>query len=316
MQSLPLVSVQIITYNQQNYVGEAIESTLKQDYPNLEIIVLDDCSDDNTALVVKKYLSDNRIKYYRNEKNIGRVKNYRKALYEHCKGEWVVNLDGDDYFTNSQYLTGAIRKILDCGGAEKVMFYQATIKSKNETNKIEYHFSHRIINNGWSLFPGKEYFLRCYENKFFSHLSTVYNRSKATKIGFYEHDILNSDLESMLKLALHGSVILENNVVGVWRIHENNASANFITEKNKDIKTIQRISNYARPFIGEKTASNWVRKAKKAITNLYREELASKGYLRRLIISFIKEGSMTKRSFILAPKAIVSWFKKTYKAHD
>ncbi|MGC8706738.1 MAG: glycosyltransferase family 2 protein, partial [Desulfurella sp.] len=88
----PKVTIAIPAYNQAKYIKQAIDSALNQDYPNLEVIVSDDASLDDTRQIVKEY-NDKRLKYYRNEKNIGRVANHRKLLYEYATGEYVLNLD-------------------------------------------------------------------------------------------------------------------------------------------------------------------------------------------------------------------------------
>ncbi len=73
--TLPLVTIGIPTYNQQEYLAAAVESALAQQYPNLEIIVADDCSTDETEKIVQPYLLDKRLKYFKNENNVGRVLN-------------------------------------------------------------------------------------------------------------------------------------------------------------------------------------------------------------------------------------------------
>jgi len=53
-QNLPKVTIMIATYNQERFIGEAIESAMAQDYPNLEIVVCDDCSTDRTYEIAKQ----------------------------------------------------------------------------------------------------------------------------------------------------------------------------------------------------------------------------------------------------------------------
>ena len=75
---LPKVSIMIPTYNQQKYILRAIESALSQDYENIEIVIVDDNSPDETQAIVEAYLSkknDTRIRYFRNQENIGIIKN-------------------------------------------------------------------------------------------------------------------------------------------------------------------------------------------------------------------------------------------------
>ena len=66
-----LVSIITPLYNSEKYVGQAIESVLKQTYKNWEMLIVDDCSTDDSRKVVKKYLADSRIKYFCMEVNSG-----------------------------------------------------------------------------------------------------------------------------------------------------------------------------------------------------------------------------------------------------
>ena len=90
-----LVSIIMPSYNTAGYIGETINSVLKQSYANWELIIVDDCSPDNTDEVVESYLSDTRIKYLKNEKNSGAAVSRNKALRE-AKGSWIAFLDSDD----------------------------------------------------------------------------------------------------------------------------------------------------------------------------------------------------------------------------
>src|SRR4026208_1483957 len=105
--SLPLVSLLIPTYNRAKWIGQAIESALQQDYPNLEIIINDDCSTDNSDEIIKNYVHDPRIRYLKNEKNLGVIDNFNKLFFELAKGEWVTILGSDAYLINPQFITEA-----------------------------------------------------------------------------------------------------------------------------------------------------------------------------------------------------------------
>ena len=90
-----LVSIIMPSYNTAKFISETIESVLEQTYTNWELIIVDDCSTDNTDEVVKSFLSDNRIKYIKNEKNSGAAVSRNRALRE-AKGKWIAFLDSDD----------------------------------------------------------------------------------------------------------------------------------------------------------------------------------------------------------------------------
>lgn len=93
----PKVSVLIPTYNSAAYLDEAITSVLNQTYTDFELIIVDNCSIDNTKELVQKYLSDNRVSYYRNDSNIGLGNNWNKCL-ELANGEYIKYLCSDDIF--------------------------------------------------------------------------------------------------------------------------------------------------------------------------------------------------------------------------
>lgn len=90
----PLVSVIMPAYNGAKYIAEAIESVLRQTYTNWELIIIDDCSIDDTLNIVKKY-QDIRIKILCNEKNMGISYSTNKGI-EVSNGKYIALLDDDD----------------------------------------------------------------------------------------------------------------------------------------------------------------------------------------------------------------------------
>jgi glycosyltransferase involved in cell wall biosynthesis len=97
MESIPKVSVLIPTYNYAYCLDEAVGSVLSQQFSDFELIIIDDCSKDNTDEVVSKYLSDPRVSYYKNAVNLGLVGNWNKCL-SYAKGEYIKLLCADDKF--------------------------------------------------------------------------------------------------------------------------------------------------------------------------------------------------------------------------
>ncbi len=90
-----LVSIIMPSYNTGKYIEDSIKSVINQTYENWELIIVDDCSTDDTDLIVKPYLEDERIKYLKNEKNSGAAVSRNYALRE-AKGKWIAFLDSDD----------------------------------------------------------------------------------------------------------------------------------------------------------------------------------------------------------------------------
>lgn len=90
-----LVSIIMPSYNTGRFIKETIESVLAQSYSDWELILVDDCSKDNTDEVVSQYLADKRVKYMKNDVNSGAAVSRNRALSE-AKGKWIAFLDSDD----------------------------------------------------------------------------------------------------------------------------------------------------------------------------------------------------------------------------
>jgi len=96
---LPLVSVVIPVYNGASFIKDAINSALAQTYPNIEIIVIDDGSTDNTPDILKVYASKKKIVSlaHRGRQNLG-VSHTRKVGVDYASGKYIAFLDADDMF--------------------------------------------------------------------------------------------------------------------------------------------------------------------------------------------------------------------------
>ncbi len=211
----PKVTIMIPTFNQAEFIGQAIDSALAQTYSNLEIIVGDDASTDTTQEIVAK-ITDSRLRYLRNPNNIGRTANYRNLLYRHSTGDYVVNLDGDDYYTDPEFLTRAV-ELIDVEENVVMVAGKASWKILNrefvsDLPDIEEASGLQIVKN----LPDKKYYLK--------HMATLYSRKVAIKIGFYSSTSNSSDWESLYRLSLLGKVKYLNRNVGIWRIHDRNES--------------------------------------------------------------------------------------------
>lgn len=291
--TLPLVSIIIPTYNQASYISRAVKSALDQVYPNLEIIIADDHSSENILIQIQELLDDPRIKYFKNNSNIGRVKNYRKSIEEYAIGDWVLVLDGDDYLTDNSFIADAIKLIIE---DENVVFVQAghTVLGKD----IVPYSSLPDIKQDYCIISGNEYFLN-FKNRF-SHLATLYKRSLAVNINFYRFNILSSDIESILRLSLLGKVILLKKTVGVWYQHSSNATRNpsSFTHK-KNILLYQYCSDFAKKKGINKSVSNdW------HIKNL------QVYILNEVKKSWQKEKKLNRKQLSLSLKLLIVLFKR------
>lgn len=103
MNKQPLVSVNMAAYNAGPYIGEAIQSVIGQTYQNWELIIVNDCSTDNTLEEINKF-NDPRIRVFHNEQNEGIVYTRNRALH-YSQGKYVSVLDADDVYLSAKLQT-------------------------------------------------------------------------------------------------------------------------------------------------------------------------------------------------------------------
>lgn len=101
----PLISINICTFNRANLISKAIESALAQNYRNIEIIIVDDNSSDNTEEIAKGFMSIHpNIFYFKNAGNLGITKNRNFALQK-SSGKYIAVLDSDDYWLDENKIS-------------------------------------------------------------------------------------------------------------------------------------------------------------------------------------------------------------------
>lgn len=225
----PKVTIMIPTYNQAGIIREAIDSALLQSYSEIEVIVGDDASSDETAEVVAN-ITDCRLKYAKNTVNLGRTNNYRNLLCNLATGDFVVNLDGDDYFTDPNFIAEAVKLIL---ASQNVVMVVARVTAKSSRN--EYLSNIPVVEEATGLeilknLPKDQYLL--------SHMGVLYARRLAIEIDCYRFPGISSDWESLYRLALRGTVKYLDRNIGVWRIHGGNETATTNIQKLVDNLTI------------------------------------------------------------------------------
>jgi glycosyltransferase involved in cell wall biosynthesis len=110
-----LFSIITVSYNSELFIHDAIISILSSTFLNFELIIIDDCSSDNTWGIINKF-DDKRIKKVRNKQNIGEYQNRNKALAL-AEGDWILYIDGDDFLYphGLSFLNEMINKYSDVG---------------------------------------------------------------------------------------------------------------------------------------------------------------------------------------------------------
>ncbi len=253
-----LVTIAIPTYGQAAVLPRAIESALAQDYPALEVLVVDDASPDATQAVAAAYASDPRVRVVRHATNLGRVATYRDTLFNVARGRYVLNLDGDDWLCDPHWTSTAV-ELLDADPGVAVAFARAST----------YHEATHTMEEDdpqWDLpeiADGNDVFRRYALGAAIPHPAAVYRRELALEADFYAHDVLGSDSVSFLLLLPGRRVAYVDRVVAVWRRHAGNASVHTDTGaliRNLAVADVPAVSPAARAAFSPPELRRWRRR--------------------------------------------------------
>ena len=107
----PTVSFVVPCYKLAHLLGECVDSILGQTYRDFEVLIMDDCSPDNTAEVAQSF-TDPRVRHVRNEPNLGHLRNYNKGI-ELARGKYVWLISADDRLRRPYVLERYVRCLMN-----------------------------------------------------------------------------------------------------------------------------------------------------------------------------------------------------------
>lgn len=209
-----LISVIIPTYRRANMLREAIQSVKMQDYPQVEIIAVDDNSWDETSKIAGEFPD---VVFLRNDVNKGPGYS-RKRGFEYSHGEYVVFLDDDDYYTDPSFFSHCVEKLKERDDATLVVadahVLDVVTGTYQENERKRY---------GWM--PCVDY-LRDFNRGQPGPLSTftsMFSRKMLLKAGIMDMTMVN-DIALYLKSLTNGYVYFMKTFIGVYRVHGANIS--------------------------------------------------------------------------------------------
>jgi glycosyltransferase involved in cell wall biosynthesis len=226
--SKPLVSILMPAYNTVRFIKFAIDSIKRQTYENWELIIVDDCSHDGTwELAVKLAESDDRIKVHRNDKNLGIVKN-RKRAYDLSFGDYVCHVDNDDML--ERYALEEMLAGFDMWPSVKLIYSdlsQIGIKGEHQLYSAAKNFDpDNLHQHGWRHFG-------------------MYKRDVMSHIDGYNTELVSGceDGDLFMQIAEKFPCARMPKPLYLYRSHDGNNSAN-----NKKCETCSErpVCNYVR----------------------------------------------------------------------
>ena len=218
-----LVSVLISVFNAQETISNSLNSILNQTYKNIEILIMDDCSTDNSFDILNSFqLDNNNVKIYKNSQNLGLTKSLNK-LVDMCNGDIIVRHDIDDYSVEKR-----IEKQVKALSRYKLDFCLARA-TRMDTKKPIPRFSFYL--------PDK--FVIKYKNPFI-HGTLAINKDVLLKVGKYDEDFyFAQDYKLFSDLLANGFKYKVLNESLYYLNMKNNISSNNKNEQKYYAKFVQ-----------------------------------------------------------------------------
>ena len=212
-----LVSIIMPAFNSANYIYESIDSVIKQTYNHWELLIVDDCSSDNTIEIAKSF-NDNRIRIIKLANHSG-VATARNTALLVAKGEWIAFLDSDDlWFPNKLEEQISFMKENSCS------FSYTNYEKIDETgNKLN------VLCTGPRVLNKKAFYRYCYPGC----LTVMYSRKLLPNLQIEEISI-NSDYAMWLIVCKIADCFLLDKTLALYRVRKNSVSRAILIKKIKN----------------------------------------------------------------------------------
>lgn len=215
----PLVSVVIPCYNHDQFVQDSIQSVIDQDYENIELIIIDDGSQDNSVLKIQEKIEFCKKRFvrfeFRSRTNIGLSETLNEAL-EWCEGKYFSPIASDDQMLSNK--TAIQVKYLE-KNKEVVAVFGGVVLIDESNEQID------VKLGGGQFYSFEDIILHNYN---LPAPTQMIRLNSMRKIGGYNPTLFIDDWYIWLKLSQIGSIYTLSNTLCLYRMHSNNSSKNII----------------------------------------------------------------------------------------
>lgn len=209
---MPQISINIITYNRAQYLEESINSVLKQNFQDWELIIIDDASTDNTSDILKTYtIKDERIKIFKTTSRLS-ISQVRNLALSHSRGKYIAILDSDDSWSDPEKLTKQYNFLEN--NPKYILVGSGAILITNTGEERE-----KILKPSTDEEIRKNFFIK---NPIF-HSSVMYHREPVISLSSYKEEFTGvEDFDLWLRLGKIGSLYNFPEYLIKYRLHPDN----------------------------------------------------------------------------------------------
>ncbi|WP_312300287.1 glycosyltransferase [Chryseobacterium sp.] len=273
MTEFPLVSILCLSYNQQRFLVESLESLKSQTYHNIEILICDDCSKDNSVEIINSWIKDHpqlNIRFIPHTRNQGICKSLNELLAV-SKGKYIITIALDDLMEPDK-IERHVAILENSSPKEALVFSNAYIIDDNsvrfQNTFIPYFHQYLNIESG-------NFYKKLLDYNFLPAMSCVTKSALIKEIGGWDENLTFEDYDMWLRLSQKYDFIYDDTKSCSYRMHSTNTHKknNFLADSFFDI------------FIKHKEQPEMKKKILKLIHDAYRENKLNenhKKFLREL----------------------------------
>lgn len=234
MDKLPKVSVICLCYNHEKYLREALNSVISQDYPKLEIVIVDDASSDNSVEIISDFLKNfPQIHFIKNIKNIGNCASFNKALAQ-ISGDFVVDFALDDVLFSNRIST-QIAFFLNQKENVAAVFSQADLINEKSHLIGKYYSEKKLINiekynvhKNWQA-------LALSSGGLIATPTLLFRKSVFDELGGYDENLAYEDYDFLIRITEKYDLAFQNIALIQYRKHSASLSTAFYQKKQNPL---------------------------------------------------------------------------------
>lgn len=266
MSQLPLVSIICHCYNHASFVEECLNSVINQSYKNIELIIVDDCSNDNSIEVIENWLKKNpEVQFIKNPKNLGITKSFNNAT-EFCNGEFIIDLAADDVLLSNCVYNQL--KVFNENTNVCLVFGNAELIDDKGTT-IGYHFAVdenlKVIDKDLQ-YTNYESILK--GGNCMCSVSAMYKKKTFIALGKYDEKLFYEDLDFWLRISKKHELAFTDEILVKKRELSNSLTRSFFKKNNFSKKINESNYRILRKAFKANTKKNEFKALLKRIHNL------------------------------------------------
>jgi cellulose synthase/poly-beta-1,6-N-acetylglucosamine synthase-like glycosyltransferase len=216
-EKLPSVTAVVTCYNQAKYVQETLESVASQTYPNLQVIVIDDCSKDDSPVVIEKWIQSRGLpwQFIRHAVNQGLCKTLNEAL-KHASGSYIAFVAADDIWLPDKTLQQV--KVLQGLPTDVGVAYSDMLRIDEQGRVYKETYFQQKVFMQYTAMPEGRINEQLWRQNFISAPSAMVRKTCYEKVGAYDDNLFYEDWDMWLRISRHYKFTYSSTITVKYRI--------------------------------------------------------------------------------------------------